>query len=145
MEHTKYRSERFVVPESRNVTFRITKHAADQVSVRINEARQQSCVTKINYFRSLWNLHGADVADGCDLFICDDYDPVANRSRASTVDQARRTQDDYAASHWRYWSHPQRTARLPDSNTDGHRDEENGYKTQFCSAHWSSFRFDLFS
>src|SRR5947208_16413683 len=52
VHYAENRAERIVISHQGHVAFRITKHAADQMCVRIDEAGKQSYLAKIYDFRT---------------------------------------------------------------------------------------------
>src|ERR1051326_3608571 len=83
---------------------RITKHAPDQMRVRVDESRQKSDVAEIDQLRICWYAHRVCCANSSDRVVSDYDDCVVDRCGAGSVNQARGLDYNDALPYWSFRS-----------------------------------------
>ena len=90
----KYRRHRIIIVHGRILSFRIAKHAADDVRVGIDKSGHQRRVAEIDNTRPRRDRYAAACPDRGDLVVSNDDDAVPDRYATRAVDQLRGSQDD---------------------------------------------------
>src|SRR5438477_10614392 len=135
VHHAEDGAERIVISNQSHVAFGVTKHAADQVRVRIDEAGKQSYLAKIYDFRPGGNWNKLGIANSSDLIVGDDHNGVIDRRRASAVNQTRGPQRQHAFPFRRLRTNAQRRRILRQSGNAQTKNQSQYNEKWFAASH----------